>query len=169
MRVEFESLDQLIDIYFKSVGRNSVLLLNVPPDDRGLIADPDIRRLREFRAALDRAFADDLTRGKRLVRGDAPLDAKNGLIQEVDLGRPTPFNIVLSQEDTRQGQHVSRYRIEARAYSNDLVASEPLAVSFEVERAPFPWGVAALSFLLAIALVALWWGGWQNRRLAEAN
>jgi alpha-L-fucosidase len=109
-----KSLDQLIDIYFKSVGRNSVLLLNVPPDDHGLIADSDIRRLREFRDALYRAFADDLMRGKRMTKGDAPPDAKNGLMQEVDLGRPTPFNIALIQEDIRQGQHVSRYQIEAR-------------------------------------------------------
>jgi signal transduction histidine kinase len=62
-----------------------------------------------------------------------------------------------------------RYRVEARAYSNDLVVSDPLVVSFEVERAPFPWGVAALSMLLALALVALWWGSMQNRRLAGAN
>jgi alpha-L-fucosidase len=107
-------LDHLLDIYFKSVGRNSVLLLNVPPDDRVLIADPDIRRLREFRSALDRAFADDLTRGKRATKGDVPPDAKNGLVQEVDLGRPTTFNIAQTQEDIREGQHASLYRIEAR-------------------------------------------------------
>lgn len=62
-----------------------------------------------------------------------------------------------------------RYRVEARAYTNDLVPSEPLTLAFDVERAPFPWGVAALSLLLAVALVALWWGGQQNRRLATAN
>jgi alpha-L-fucosidase len=109
-----KSLDHLLDIHFKSVGRNSVLLLNVPPDDRGLIADPDIRRLREFRATLDRAFADDLTRGKRVTKGETPSGATNGLVQEVDLGRPTTFNIAQTQEGIREGQHVSRYQIEAR-------------------------------------------------------
>jgi len=49
-----------------------------------------------------------------MTKGDAPPDARNGLVQEVDLVRPTTFNVALTQEDIRQGQHVSRYRIEAQ-------------------------------------------------------
>src|SRR5438552_17277639 len=59
-----KTLDQLVEIYFRSVGHNSVLLLNVPPDRRGLIAAPDVERLREFQAHRQRAFAVDLARGK---------------------------------------------------------------------------------------------------------
>lgn len=36
------------DIYFQSVGYNSVLLLNIPPDRRGLIHEADVARLKEF-------------------------------------------------------------------------------------------------------------------------
>jgi signal transduction histidine kinase/ligand-binding sensor domain-containing protein len=71
----------------------------------------------------------------------------------------------LLMEDLRPG----RYRIEARAYSNDLVQSEPLAFDFRVASAPFPWTSAALSFLLVLALAAVWWGSRQNRRLATSN
>jgi alpha-L-fucosidase len=51
-----KSLTQLLDIYYQSVGRNSVLLLNIPPDRRGLIHENDARRLRELRNVLDETF-----------------------------------------------------------------------------------------------------------------
>jgi signal transduction histidine kinase/ligand-binding sensor domain-containing protein len=61
------------------------------------------------------------------------------------------------------------YRVEARAFTNDLVPSEPLAFEFTVARAPFPWTSTALSVLLTLALVAVWWGYRQNSRLARTN
>ena len=68
-------------------------------------------------------------------------------------------------EDLRPG----RYRATARAFTIDLVPSEPLTLNFEVASPPFPWSTAALSTLLGLALVALWWGYHQNRRLAHTN
>ncbi len=69
-----KSLDRLLEIYFKSVGRNCVLLLNVPPNAEGRIDDADVERLREFRTALDAIFSSDLASGAEatadLVRGD---------------------------------------------------------------------------------------------------
>jgi alpha-L-fucosidase len=68
-----KSLAQLLEIYYASVGRGSNLLLNVPPDQRGLIADADASRLRELRRALDATFAVDLARNAsvrtRTIRG----------------------------------------------------------------------------------------------------
>lgn len=61
------------------------------------------------------------------------------------------------------------YQIEARAYTRDLVASEPIRFEFNVGRAPFPWTSTALSVLLLLALVAMWWGYRQNKRLAGTN
>ena len=55
-----KSVQELLRIYYNSVGRNSLLLLNVPPDNRGLIPAEDSLRLIEFRAALDSIFAHDL-------------------------------------------------------------------------------------------------------------
>lgn len=62
-----------------------------------------------------------------------------------------------------------RYRIIARAITSDLVSSDPLSITFEVERAPFPWTTAALSLLLALALAAIAWGYYQNKRLTRTN
>ncbi|KAM1368467.1 hypothetical protein PS1_001796 [Malus domestica] len=53
-------LSKLLEIYYNSVGRNSVLLLNVPPNSTGLIADEDVQRLREFRSAIDTMFSNNL-------------------------------------------------------------------------------------------------------------
>ncbi|MFI5379910.1 MAG: alpha-L-fucosidase, partial [Tepidisphaerales bacterium] len=52
--------DQLVDLYFKSVGRNALLLLNVPPTRDGLFHDNDVRNLAEFRHKLDNIFAKNL-------------------------------------------------------------------------------------------------------------
>ncbi len=58
-----KSLATLADIYFKSVGRNSVLLLNIPPDRRGRIAEADVVRLKEFGAFVDQLYATDFVTG----------------------------------------------------------------------------------------------------------
>jgi signal transduction histidine kinase/ligand-binding sensor domain-containing protein len=62
-----------------------------------------------------------------------------------------------------------RYRVEARAFNIDLLVSSPLALEFEVARAPFPWISVTLAGLLALALGAVWWGARQNRRLVNVN
>ena len=61
------------------------------------------------------------------------------------------------------------YRVEARAYTRDLIASDPIRFEFAVARSPFPWTSTALSILLMLALVAMWWGYRQNKRLAGTN
>ncbi|HPJ99508.1 MAG TPA: alpha-L-fucosidase, partial [Candidatus Hydrogenedentes bacterium] len=64
---QVKSLEHLLDIYYRSVGRNSGLLLNVPPNDKGLFCELDIRRLKEWRAALDETFATDFAAGQPAV------------------------------------------------------------------------------------------------------
>ena len=46
---QVKSLQQLLDVYYRSVGRNGVLLLNLPPDGRGRFHENDIQALQEFR------------------------------------------------------------------------------------------------------------------------
>src|SRR5262249_25941877 len=127
-----KTLDQLSDIYFRSAGHNSVLLLNVPPNRTGRIAEPDVQRLREFAAWRGRTFADDLARGKpasasshaagrdprHVVDGEprtfwSPEGDGAGSWVEVDLGGPARFNIVMTQELIAEGQRVEEYRVEA--------------------------------------------------------
>ncbi len=58
--------EQLFDIYLTSVGRGSTLLLNVPPDRRGLIHEKDVASLKGFRELLDTEFANNLVKGKQV-------------------------------------------------------------------------------------------------------
>jgi alpha-L-fucosidase len=58
--MQIKSVNQLIDIYFKSVGRNSNLLLNIPPNQEGLISNYDIQRLKEWRQKLNEIFSYDI-------------------------------------------------------------------------------------------------------------
>ncbi|KAG5075129.1 hypothetical protein AAZX31_20G140000 [Glycine max] len=55
-----KKLSELLDIYYNSVGRNCVLLLNVPPNTSGLITEADANRLKEFRSAINTIFHQNL-------------------------------------------------------------------------------------------------------------
>jgi len=62
---EVKSVEALLEIWHRSVGRGANLLLNLPVDTRGLVHENDARRLIEWRAALDRIYAHDLASGAR--------------------------------------------------------------------------------------------------------
>ena len=53
---QVKSLNHLLEIYFNSVGRNAVLLLNIPPNPSGRFAAEDVQRLHEFGAAIRKIF-----------------------------------------------------------------------------------------------------------------
>ena len=102
-----KSLKQLVDIYFQSVGRNSVLLLNVPPDQRGHIHEADSSRLQEMHEYLSRTFSDD-----RVKRGRVPWDSKPGAERVYKLKKGSRVNVVMLQEDIRRGQRVESFVVE---------------------------------------------------------
>ncbi|CAL5209602.1 unnamed protein product [Lathyrus oleraceus] len=58
-----KKLSELLDIYYTSVGRNCVLILNVPPNTTGLISDNDAHRLKEFRTAINTIFHKNIAEG----------------------------------------------------------------------------------------------------------
>ncbi len=99
---QVKSVKQLLDIYYKSVGRNSLLLLNVPPDTRGRIHEIDSVRLMEFRQALDAVFADNLALEQR----------REGNTWTVKVRPGKPFNRVVLQEDIAKGQRISAFTVE---------------------------------------------------------
>lgn len=84
-------------------------------------------------------------------------------------GRVIKQKVSPDAQFTMESLKPGNYRVLARAFSKDLVASAPLAFEFNVAGAPFPRTTAALSVLLALALVALWWGYRQNKRLARTG
>ena len=128
-----KSLKKLLSIYYTSVGRNSLLLLNVPPDDRGLIHSADSARLMEFRRAIDEIFKDNLADGAKAkasnVRGRgfgagnildgnfdsywATKDGVNEASVTFDLAGEKTFNRVLIQEYIPLGQRVKSFTVEA--------------------------------------------------------
>jgi signal transduction histidine kinase/ligand-binding sensor domain-containing protein len=61
------------------------------------------------------------------------------------------------------------YKVVARAFTKDLTPAVPLSFEFTVARAPFPWTSTALAVLLLLALIALGWGYFQNRRIHRTS
>src|SRR5438128_8200049 len=70
---------------------------------------------------------------------------------------------------TMEGLKPGKYRVTARAFTKDLVASSPLTFEFSVAGAPFPWTSTALAVLLALALMALFWAILERRRIARTS
>src|SRR5664279_614368 len=126
--------EQLLDIYYKSVGRGACLNLNLPPDRRGRIHENDIRSLTEFRRILDATFSKNLARGASLTasntRGGAKqfaaknlLDGRRNTYWATDdnvttpelvlaFAKPITFNIVSLCEYLPLGQRVERFALD---------------------------------------------------------
>jgi alpha-L-fucosidase len=105
-----KSGDELVRLYFTSVGRNSKLLLNVPPTRDGVLHDADIAALSSMKQTLDGLFAHDLAaRHPTRWITTSPRSAR----LELDLERPARVSIADLREDIEHGQRVSRYTLEA--------------------------------------------------------
>ena len=117
-----------MEIYFNSVGRNGLLLLNVPPDTNGRICPEDSLRLIEFRRERDRIFSRDLAAGAEVHAWHKPgHQAKNVLDTNyhtfwaatakeaeltMELDSLTEFDIIVIQEYIPLGQRVGQFRVE---------------------------------------------------------
>lgn len=110
---------ELNEIYFHSVGRNGVLLLNIPPDKRGLINENDVRNLKEWAAIRKTIFQTNLlqqvTGEKKLVDNndatDIDMGAKQNIIEFVFATEKT-FNVLALQENIRKGQRIEKFVLE---------------------------------------------------------
>lgn len=129
-----KSLDELMTIYEKSVGRGAGLLLNIPPDTRGLIADADADVLQAFGTKIQQMFATNLLRGAKLtasnVRSASYSPAKlvdslpdsywsttegtNDATVTAKFAKRTWFNLFRLREEITLGQRVRSYQIEVR-------------------------------------------------------
>ena len=122
------SPENLLDIYFNSVGRNSVLLLNIPPDKDGLISEADIRSLRGWKQDLDATFHTNLAAGAMITSPNgqdaaAMLDDKpatswtttgkdtTATIEFALSGQKT-FDVLLIQENILIGQRVEKFALD---------------------------------------------------------
>jgi alpha-L-fucosidase len=102
------SVDNLVQLYFTSVGRNSKLLLNVPPTPEGLLHAADIAALRGMRARLDALFHTDL------VPPQEPTTLRTARGWELlwDCGRSVWTDVIDLREDIRFGQQVAAFTVE---------------------------------------------------------
>ena len=132
------TMEELANRYFSSVGYNSVMLLNIPPNNQGTVDQAILDRVAEFGEAVsgtfqsnkakDAAISASEVRGNdikfspaNLLDGD-PLtywtvedDSTTGSIL-IDLGKTTTFDIVSIEESIEFGQRITSFKVE---YSND--------------------------------------------------
>lgn len=129
-----KSVSELMDIYYKSVGRNSTLLLNFPIDTDGLINPIDSARGVEFANTVRSVFKDNLAKNAKLtasnVRGKSKIYSANNVIDGnkqtywatddsvktptliINLREPKTFNRFVIGEYIRLGQRVREFSLE---------------------------------------------------------
>ncbi len=133
---------QLLDLYFNSVGKNSLLLLNIPPNKNGELADADVKSLNDFHALLKKTFRKNLTDSQDVsnlrlfdaqtasttgkIRGigqsleskltdkklETFIELKNYIHLEFEFKKPITFDVVMLQENIAQGQRIENGTIE---------------------------------------------------------
>lgn len=107
----------LVNLYYQSVGRNSLLLLNIPPNRDGLLSDADVASIKEFRSILNETFKTNL------AKGAAKSGLTDGLLNtmaitpvnkplEVTFRNPITFDRMLLQENISSGQRVMEGQVE---------------------------------------------------------
>lgn len=127
--------EQLFTIYLNTVGRGSLMLLNVPPDRDGYLHENDVKSLEGFRALLDREFKTDMACRAKVkvssVRGGSPKyggynlidnnpqtywatddNVKTGTI-ELDWNKVQTIKYVVLKEYIKLGQRVEKFNVEA--------------------------------------------------------
>jgi len=120
-----KSVDELVATWEQTVGRGGQLMLGIAPDDRGLLPDADVARLKEFGDAIRARYANNLALHHAPAddNADAALDgnadtfwsapsASHHAALEADFAAPVTFNRALTMEWLNDGQHVQQYAIE---------------------------------------------------------
>jgi alpha-L-fucosidase len=97
---QIRPLDELVDRYCKSVGRNTNMLLGIVIDNRGLVPEADVKRLSEFGKKIGEVFSKPA--GKTSGTG------KEYLIR---FPRPTELNYAVISEDIARGEKVRKYEL----------------------------------------------------------
>ena len=119
--------ETLTDIYFSSVGRNSVLLLNIPPDKRGLLNKTDSLHLLQWKKILDNTFADNKAANASITcsnglhttsiikeKSDVFFTTKNNdttAIINITLPQQQTFNVLELAEHIQTGQRIEQFSL----------------------------------------------------------
>ena len=98
-----KGVEELMGLYYYSVGRGANLLINIGPDRRGLLPEPDATRLLEFGREVRRRFANPLYR-----TGDFKRDGNTWVCK---FHQPVPIDHVVLMEDLAAGESVRLFSI----------------------------------------------------------
>jgi len=131
-----KSAQELVDIYYKSVGRNAVLLLNLPPDRRGLIHENEVQNLLEFKQIIAETFARNLAPEAKATASNIRMNQRNFLPVNVldnnlttywatddsvlpaeltlSFDEPILFDRIMIREPIHLGQRIAGFRIEVK-------------------------------------------------------
>lgn len=142
-----KSPESLLDIYFSSVGRNSVLLLNIPPDKKGLIHENDVKNLRAWKQLRDAIFVNNIARtaavtdnnGKKVaVMTDGkyatyymPSDNDSAAIIQLTFKKPQTFDVFELQENITVGQRIEKFILEYKEAGVWKTAAEGTTVGYK--------------------------------------
>lgn len=94
-------LEKLADMYYKSVGRNSTLILGLTPDPRGLLPEEDVERMKEFGDEIKRRFAKPVG-----------CTAGEGETLTIELPEPAVIDHIVLREQIKYGERVRSFRVE---------------------------------------------------------
>lgn len=127
--------ENLVDLYFKSIGRGAGFLLNIPPDQNGLIHQNDVNSLMKFREIIDRIFENNIAEGAKVtasnVRGENKMYDPSNIIDGnrntywscddsvtnadivLEFDKPVSFNVVSFREFLPLGQRIYGWKLES--------------------------------------------------------
>jgi alpha-L-fucosidase len=100
-------LNDLMNMYYNSVGHNSTLIIGLTPGPDGLLPEPDVIRLREWGNEIKRRFSGPIAS----ISGE-------GTKLEIKLPDSQAINHVILQEDITKGERSRKFKIEARVDGN---------------------------------------------------
>ncbi len=146
--------ENLLGLYYSSVGRNSNLLLNVPPDRRGLLNEKDVESLLAFKELRQKEFSVEVAKGKiinashcrgkgyhssNINDGDPSTywstdDSQLTSDFTIDLGEPTEVNRILLQEYIQLGQRVQEFSVDAMVDNEWQRVMEGTTIGYKVIR-----------------------------------
>ncbi len=103
-----KSIDELLGMYYYSVGRGANLLLNIAPDRHGLLPEKDSARLVEFGEKIKSMFGKSIAGLEQTV--------KNGDVYTIDLKENTLVNHVILEEKISDGEEIESFEIAVYPY-----------------------------------------------------
>ena len=107
-----KSLDELFGMYEASVGRGSNFLINVGPDNRGLLPEADSRRLLELGEKIRETYGKPIELGELVREGDSYSVTRADFEKLLkDAGKAELINRVEIREDITQGQAVKAFKV----------------------------------------------------------